>query len=59
MDRAAVYAYGVLDTMVAGCLARKMDEASLRPRLLYADYHSKWTIFCHNTNNNALSQFST
>lgn len=35
MDRAAVHAFGVLDTVVAGCIARKMDEASLRTCLLY------------------------
>lgn len=29
MDRAPVHTYGVLDNMVAGCTARKMDEALL------------------------------
>jgi len=36
MDRAAAHAFGVLDAMVASWRARKMDEASLRPCLLYA-----------------------
>lgn len=53
MDRAAVHTFGVLAAVVAGCITRKMDETSLRPRLLYAGYQNKWTIFCHNTNNNA------
>lgn len=57
MDRAAVYTFGVLDTLVAGCIWRKIDEASLRTRLLHTDYNNSWTIFCNNTNN-ACSQFS-
>lgn len=55
MDKGAVHAFGVLDAVVAGFLGGKTDEASLSPHLLYG-FYNKRTVFCHNANNNALSQ---